>query len=197
MIAGRGLSAAGRLAGFTALATEVAVMSLSARDRHALDSIECWLAGSDPELASKMDTFTRLTQGEAMPWRERLHPRRSFPAPPSPGGPGRRLARRLSQPETVGPGGRLARRLSRQQVAVLVWIVISAALLMTGLAVTRSAGGGSGGCNSTFVLPCSRPSTAQTVRSPAAHQVLSRFPAVDQAPSPDLPASVGPRRAGP
>jgi hypothetical protein len=46
------------------------VMSLSARDRQALDSIEDQLAGSDPRMASLMATFTRLTSGEEMPARE-------------------------------------------------------------------------------------------------------------------------------
>jgi hypothetical protein len=42
-------------------------MSLSARDRHALESIGTALASSDPKLASMLGAFTRLTAGEDMP----------------------------------------------------------------------------------------------------------------------------------
>jgi hypothetical protein len=61
---------------------EVAAMSLSSHEQHALHSIENRLCVSDPELASLLATFTRLTAGEDMPAREktptgRLAPRRS------------------------------------------------------------------------------------------------------------------------
>jgi type VI protein secretion system component VasF len=51
---------------------EVAVMSLSPREQEALSRIENGLAGSDPELAGRLATFTRLTSGEAMPAREEM-----------------------------------------------------------------------------------------------------------------------------
>jgi hypothetical protein len=41
-------------------------MSLSAKDRHALGSIQDQITGSDPQLASLM-MFTRLASGEEMP----------------------------------------------------------------------------------------------------------------------------------
>jgi hypothetical protein len=44
-------------------------MSLSPREQHALDSIRDRLAGSDPELAALLATFTRLASGEGMPAR--------------------------------------------------------------------------------------------------------------------------------
>jgi len=47
-------------------------MSLSAREQHALESIEESLCGCDPRLASMLATFTRLTAGEEMPVRERI-----------------------------------------------------------------------------------------------------------------------------
>jgi hypothetical protein len=57
-------------------------MSLSSHEQHALHSIENRLCVSDPELASLLATFTRLTAGEEMPAREktpagRLAPHRS------------------------------------------------------------------------------------------------------------------------
>jgi len=47
-------------------------MSLSAREQHALDSIETALTGSDPDLAVLLATFGRLTSGEEMPGREKI-----------------------------------------------------------------------------------------------------------------------------
>jgi hypothetical protein len=51
---------------------EMAVMSLSAHERRVLDSIQDRLSGSDPELASQLATFTRLSAGEQMPTRESI-----------------------------------------------------------------------------------------------------------------------------
>ena len=46
-------------------------MSLSSHEEHALHSIEDRLCVSDPELASLLATFTRLTADEDMPAREK------------------------------------------------------------------------------------------------------------------------------
>jgi Protein of unknown function (DUF3040) len=50
---------------------EVAAMSLSSYEQHALHSMENRLCVSDPELASLLATFSRLTAGEDMPAREK------------------------------------------------------------------------------------------------------------------------------
>jgi hypothetical protein len=50
-------------------------MSLSAHEQQALSSIEERLSGSDPELASLLATFTRLTASEDMPVREKVRAR--------------------------------------------------------------------------------------------------------------------------
>ena len=42
-------------------------MSLSAKDRQALGSIQDQITGSDPQLASLMTMFTRLASDEEMP----------------------------------------------------------------------------------------------------------------------------------
>ncbi|HTX84267.1 MAG TPA: hypothetical protein VME44_18940 [Streptosporangiaceae bacterium] len=47
-------------------------MSLSARERQVLDSIEEGLARSDPRLVGLLATFTRLASGEKMPAREKI-----------------------------------------------------------------------------------------------------------------------------
>ena len=56
-------------------------MSLSARDRHALGSIQDQITGSDPQLASLMTMFTRLASGEEMPALEDI--RAGGPRPPA------------------------------------------------------------------------------------------------------------------
>ena len=50
-------------------------MSLSTWERQALDSIKDGLAGSDPELATLLTTFTRLAADEEMPKRATLQAR--------------------------------------------------------------------------------------------------------------------------
>ena len=62
-------------------------MSLSARDRQALGSIQDQITGSDPQLASLMTMFTRLASGEEMPALEDIRaggprPRARAAAPP-------------------------------------------------------------------------------------------------------------------
>ena len=47
-------------------------MSLSAWEQQALNSIKDGLAGSDPELATLLATFTELASGEEMPVRENI-----------------------------------------------------------------------------------------------------------------------------
>jgi hypothetical protein len=56
-------------------------MSLSAREQQALNSIRDGLAGSDPELATLLATFTEQASGEEMPPREniRMTPRWGIP----------------------------------------------------------------------------------------------------------------------
>jgi hypothetical protein len=120
-------------------AMEVAVMSLSARENLLLESIESRLVGSDPGLASMLDTFTRLTLGEDMPVREVIRPRHCS-----------------SLQKRRGPRG-LVKRLGRPQAALLVWLVISIALLATALAVSRSAGGARGACVASFAVRCGKP----------------------------------------
>lgn len=49
-------------------------MSLNARDRQALSLIEEDLTHSDPRFAARLTAFSRLTDGEEMPARERIRP---------------------------------------------------------------------------------------------------------------------------
>ena len=99
-------------------------MSLSPREQHALDSIRERLAGSDPELAALLATFTRLASGEEMPAR----------------GPVRaRTGRHPHRGRMRRPAHRVYQRLGIYRVALLLWVVITIALITTALAFDRSS----------------------------------------------------------
>jgi hypothetical protein len=91
-----------------------AVMSISERERHALDSIANGLARSAPELASKLSLFSRLTADEEMPVREQGGRAARAPGP-------RRIWRR--------PVGR--RPLGRETLRWLWLVAVAAALALT------------------------------------------------------------------
>ena len=104
-------------------------MSLSPHDRHKLGAIEEELAASDPRLAGMLSTFSRLVAGEAMPRREQARSRqRPFGPVPDP-----------TDSLRAGAASRPARRARLSwQVAVLVWLAISLALIAIALTVPRS-----------------------------------------------------------
>lgn len=102
-------------------------MSLSARDRQALEAIETELAGSDPKLSSMLNAFTRLTAGEDMPGPQRMRH-----------GP----ARALRLPQV--PGLRRRRRTGRAhwcRACLLLWLVISLALITVAVILARASPG--------------------------------------------------------
>jgi hypothetical protein len=99
-------------------------MSGSGRWEHlALESIETGLGDSDPALASLLAMFSRLASCEEMPVSERI--RTSLRRPP------RRGRRR-----------RPSRSAFRSTSALLVWLVVSVALITA--AVVLSRGGAPG-----------------------------------------------------
>ena len=109
-------------------------MSPNQPDSQTLGSIEDGLAGSDPGLAAMLNIFSRLTAGEEMPIREKIRARRGRSTAHR-----RRRARRhprrsLTLPQTR----RLYRRLGWQQAMLLLWAVISAALLAAALVLNTS-----------------------------------------------------------
>lgn len=57
-------------------------MSLSAREQQILNAIGAALGAADPGLADLMNTFARLTAGEAMPTHEQAPVRRQWHSPP-------------------------------------------------------------------------------------------------------------------
>ncbi len=130
-------------------------MSLSPWEEQVLASLNEQLTGTDPELAALMDTFSRLAQDEHMPVREAIR------------GRSRRLHRRPRRVQShVRPGfaRRPLRRLGIGQAALLLWVVISVALIAVG--VTLSRGDGSTGCPAAVSLVCASSVPSQT-SSPA------------------------------
>ena len=114
------------------MVTEVPVMSLSAHEQQALDSIGDKLSVSDPELASLLATFARLTAGEDMPEREKTREGTQRT--------GRRLGRHRRRRLRGGarPAAGRPRRLRFWQVASLVFGVLLAVAVVAGaMAVTR------------------------------------------------------------
>jgi hypothetical protein len=114
-------------------------MSLSAWEQQALDSIKKELAGSDAGLAALLSAFTRLASGEEMPEREQIRGSRQALRP-------YRRARWRSSLR------RVFRRLGMQRAAVLLWLLISAALLAVALAF--NVGVGHGTCAEPAVINC-------------------------------------------
>ncbi len=112
--------------------------SLSTREQQALDSIKDDLASCDPALVARLALFTRLASGEQMPAREKV------PA-------GSRRVARLSRPEPLRTC-RPYRRLGVPQVAMLLWLVITVALIATALA--SSHGGSQGTCTGSWATTC-------------------------------------------
>ena len=122
---------------------EVAVMSLSAREQQALDVLAEHISGSDPGLAAKMATFTRLTVGEEMPLRERILAVRHRDSRPLFG---------------------LHRHPEFRRNAVLLWLVLVVGLVAVAVAIgsgTRAA------CTKARPAACAGSSPGQLPSSPA------------------------------
>jgi len=146
------------------------VMSLSPREQHTLDSIKEALAGS--ELAALLATFTRLVSGEEMPAREpvrareqrphrarqRRHPRRTRERRP-----GREKMRRHAHGVYL--------RLGFHRVALLLWLVITAALITTAVAFNRSSQDGCSlvSISSAVQRSCAAQDAGLPAGPPAAH----------------------------
>lgn len=132
----------GRCAG---IALPGAVMSLSARERHVLDTIKSELTDSDPKLAGLLAIFTRLVSGEDMPLRETI---RSGPPHAN-----RRRASHRRGPARVSAG----QRVNLRQGALLLWLLATA--VVAGLALILSHGGASS-CAQPWPAVCAEPGHA-------------------------------------
>jgi hypothetical protein len=126
------------------------MMSFTEPETQALGSIADGLAGSDPRLASMLTIFSRLAAGEEMPAREKTRVRRGRPAARAP-----RRARRHPRRGTALPQARrLYRRLGWQQAMLVLWAVISAALLAVALLLNNS---GHNACIQSMGTACPSP----------------------------------------
>ncbi len=123
-------------------------MSLSAREQQALDVIAEQIAGSEPKLASKLATFTRLTAGEDMPVRETI------------------LAAATRRPD-ASDLFRLSPRPGLRGPALLLWLVMAVALIAVALVISS---GSQGVCTKSRLAACAAP--AQLSRS-AGHQTTA------------------------
>jgi hypothetical protein len=137
-----------------------AVMSLSAREQQALNSITDRLASSDPELAALLGTFSRLASGDKMPaaekimagWRQAAH----------------RHASRVKH------ASRVSRRLSLGWSALLLWLVITIALIATGVAL--SSGSNQSACPESWGTVCIPSASTHGSRPAADKAVVSNSP---------------------
>ena len=137
-------------------------MSLSAREQQALNSIKRGLAGSDPDLAVLLSGFSRLASGEEMPDRERIQA-------------GWRRARRRPRRPRQGSGLRKAhRRLGYQRAALLVWLLATAALIATALAL--NGGGNRGTCTEMAAIACVSPAPGLPSHDMTTGQAPPRIP---------------------
>jgi len=111
-------------------------MSLSAWEQQTLDSIKDGLAGSDPQLAALLTTFTRLASDEEMPVQEEIR-----------AGSGRTIRRSRRHRCRAGrcPRSRpMPERVRLQWAVMLVWLVITVAMITVAVVMTR--GGSQGAC---------------------------------------------------
>lgn len=143
-------------------------MSLSAHEQQELDLIEDEIAASDPTLASLLATFARLSADDELPAREQIRASR-----------GRRGRRRPPGHGTFLRPGKPATDLSL--VAVVLWLTVSVALLVSVLVISR--GGGGKGC-AVPGLTCAGQAPAHGVQTGTA-----RLPEGQARDSPSLPGA--------
>jgi hypothetical protein len=125
-------------------------MSLSGWEQQVLNSIKDGLAGSDPELATMLATFTELASGEEMPVRENI---RVIPHG------GMRRPRRKRRNHTREMAAWVRRRL-RLRYALVLWLLVTAALIGAALALSR--GGGHVSCAAFWPASCAHPAPASS-----------------------------------
>jgi len=117
------------------------MMSFTELERQALGSIADGLAGSDPGLASMLNIFNRLSADEEMPARAKIRMQRGRPVSHRPRRARRRphlVRRRPHRGIALPQARRLYARLGWQQNMLLLWAVISAALITVALVLNAS-----------------------------------------------------------
>jgi len=146
-------------------------MSLSAREQQALDSIEERLAGSDPQLASLLASFSGLASGEQMPVHETVR-----------AGSWRAIGdrwhgRRRGTRNTPRRHASLMRpRAGFRRAALLLYLLITIVLIAVGLAVGLGSSSSSSGCPRPFGVPCVSSAHARSPRPGAHDRAASKTP---------------------
>lgn len=141
-------------------------MSLSVWEQQALDSIREGLARSEPRLVALLATFTWLVSDEEMPAREKIG-----------AGSWRAAGHRRRRPTSKSHryAGLMHQRLGSQRAVLLVYLLIAAALVVTG--VVLSLGGGSHSeCPSLWAVPCTSSTAARSSRPAAPKGPASQAP---------------------
>jgi hypothetical protein len=138
-------------------------MSLSAREQHALDSIESALSGSDPDLALLLATFGRLTSGEEMPVREKIGAARWRSRRGRHRRPGGLVAQAGHGVQTrvwsrawcraCHTARRIWRRLGWQWASLLIWVLVAAGVITLAPLINRA---GHPACPVAWAAACSR-----------------------------------------
>jgi hypothetical protein len=128
-------------------------VSLSARDRQALDLIEEGLAGADPRFAAKLSAFSRLTDGGEMPARERIQ------------ADTRPTTLRGLPPHGLRPGRRKRPRRPSTGAAVTVLLLISLAVISVALVLGHS--GAAAACPRHSGAGCANRAVPSAPRVPA------------------------------
>ena len=129
-------------------------MSLSTWEQQALASITDRLAGSDPELASLLDAFSRHASGEEMPVSERIRPgsQQAIGLRAATGGA-------WAEAELRRPASRECRAPRLPLAAMLLWFLATVALI--GVALALDHGSSQRACTS-WIAGCAESGSAHT-----------------------------------
>jgi hypothetical protein len=138
-------------------------MSLSAWEQQALDSIKNGLAGSDPELAALLSAFNRLASDGEMLDRERIKTG------------SRRAMRRLRHARWRSSFRRVRQRLGFRRVALLLWLLTTAALIAA-VALALTVGGAPTTCPETVVEICTGPAPGHSPGTSSRNTTTSQMP---------------------
>lgn len=129
-------------------------MSLNAHDREALSQIEEALSAADPKLAAKLSGFSRLTDGEAMPERERIT--------------GLRRQRAIMRAVRGLCPGRPGQHGRTYWIPVTVWLVVSLVLFSVALILSHT-GAARAACKEPQPLVCATRAVPEGTQVPQGH----------------------------
>lgn len=124
-------------------------MGLSAHEQRVLETIEDRLAGSDPGLALKLATFSRLNADGGSPVRERIGVARQWVTRRPP-----RSRRGQGRGRTCRRAPKRSERLRWRLAPALLWLVVSVTLISVGAVLGQRGGGACPGWASARAPAC-------------------------------------------